>query len=111
MKVAKACKVCFAITEEDKCPLCGGDTSKDWQGYVVIIEGIVHLAAVLSAAHEAKLAEATQLVGYGRFGHFKLCSEIANVQFPLKKHGDDPQAAWVTESAEKISEMVGSIIF
>ncbi|NLX47822.1 MAG: DNA-directed RNA polymerase, subunit E'' [Euryarchaeota archaeon] len=38
MKVAKACKACFAITEEDKCPLCGGETSKDWQGYVVIVD-------------------------------------------------------------------------
>ena len=38
MKVTKACKVCSAITEEDKCPLCGGETSKDWQGYVVIID-------------------------------------------------------------------------
>lgn len=38
MKVTKACKVCFAITEEDKCPYCGGETSKDWQGYVVIID-------------------------------------------------------------------------
>jgi len=38
MKVTKACKVCSAITEEDKCPLCGGETYKDWQGYVVIID-------------------------------------------------------------------------
>ncbi|OPX62459.1 MAG: Transcription elongation factor Spt4 [Methanomassiliicoccales archaeon PtaB.Bin134] len=38
MKVAKACKVCSAITEEDVCPLCGGETSKEWQGYVVIID-------------------------------------------------------------------------
>ncbi|HIH75942.1 MAG TPA: DNA-directed RNA polymerase subunit E [Methanomassiliicoccales archaeon] len=36
--VIRACKVCSAITEEEKCPLCGGDTSKDWQGYVVIID-------------------------------------------------------------------------
>lgn len=38
MKVVKACKTCSAITEEDKCPLCGGETSKEWQGYVVIID-------------------------------------------------------------------------
>jgi len=38
MKVTKACKTCSAITEEDKCPLCGGETSKEWQGYVVIID-------------------------------------------------------------------------
>ena len=38
MNIIKACKTCSAITEEDKCPLCGGDTSKEWQGYVVIID-------------------------------------------------------------------------
>ncbi|OGS57091.1 MAG: DNA-directed RNA polymerase subunit E [Euryarchaeota archaeon RBG_19FT_COMBO_56_21] len=38
MKIERACKKCSAITEEDKCPLCGGETSKEWQGYVVILD-------------------------------------------------------------------------
>ena len=38
MKVQKACKHCSFITEEDVCPLCGNPTSKDWQGYVNIID-------------------------------------------------------------------------
>ena len=38
MKVEKACKSCNSMTEEDKCPLCGTDTSKEWQGYVVILD-------------------------------------------------------------------------
>jgi len=38
MKVQKACKHCSLITEEDVCPLCGNPTSKDWQGYVIIID-------------------------------------------------------------------------
>ncbi|MGB2581792.1 MAG: transcription elongation factor subunit Spt4 [Thermoplasmata archaeon] len=38
MKVERACKSCNSMTEEDKCPLCGGDTSKEWQGYVVILD-------------------------------------------------------------------------
>ncbi len=38
MKLEKACKRCNFVTEEDKCPLCGGDTSKEWQGYVVILD-------------------------------------------------------------------------
>jgi DNA-directed RNA polymerase subunit E" len=38
MKVLKACKNCSFITEEDVCPLCGNPTSKDWQGYVIIID-------------------------------------------------------------------------
>jgi DNA-directed RNA polymerase subunit E" len=38
MKILKACKNCSFITEEDVCPLCGNPTSKDWQGYVIIID-------------------------------------------------------------------------
>jgi DNA-directed RNA polymerase subunit E" len=38
MKILKACKHCSFITEEDVCPLCGNPTSKDWQGYVIIID-------------------------------------------------------------------------
>ena len=38
MKIQKACKHCSFITEEDVCPLCSNPTSKDWQGYVIIID-------------------------------------------------------------------------
>jgi len=38
MKVQKACKYCSFITEEDTCPLCGNTTSKEWQGYVIILD-------------------------------------------------------------------------
>jgi DNA-directed RNA polymerase subunit E" len=38
MKVQKACKHCTFISEEDTCPLCGNQTSKDWQGYVIILD-------------------------------------------------------------------------
>ena len=38
MKIQKACKHCSFITEEDVCPLCGNQTSKEWQGYVIIID-------------------------------------------------------------------------
>lgn len=37
-KLMKACKNCSFITEGDVCPLCGNQTSKDWQGYVIIID-------------------------------------------------------------------------
>ncbi len=33
-----ACKNCFTITESERCPNCGGELSKDWQGYVVVID-------------------------------------------------------------------------
>ena len=38
MKVQRACKHCSYMTEEDNCPLCGNATSKEWQGYVVILD-------------------------------------------------------------------------
>lgn len=34
----RACKLCNFITEENTCPQCGDETSKDWQGYVIIID-------------------------------------------------------------------------
>ncbi|MEE8198788.1 MAG: transcription elongation factor subunit Spt4 [Thermoplasmata archaeon] len=37
-KVLRACSVCSFITEEDRCPRDGTETSKDWQGYVVILD-------------------------------------------------------------------------
>ncbi|MGE0015014.1 MAG: transcription elongation factor subunit Spt4 [Candidatus Methanomethylophilaceae archaeon] len=36
--VLKACKNCNFISEDDICPRCGGQTSKEWQGYVAIID-------------------------------------------------------------------------
>ena len=33
-----ACKNCFTITDAEKCPNCGGELSKEWQGYVVVID-------------------------------------------------------------------------
>ena len=37
-KIPKACKHCTFITDDDKCPLCGAATSRDWHGYVVIVD-------------------------------------------------------------------------
>ncbi len=34
----KACKSCYHITELDTGPLCGGELSKEWQGYVIILD-------------------------------------------------------------------------
>jgi len=34
----KACKNCSFISELEKCPKCNNPTSKDWQGYVIIID-------------------------------------------------------------------------
>ena len=34
----RACKQCSFISEEEVCPRCGGQTSKEWQGYLVIVD-------------------------------------------------------------------------
>ena len=34
----KACKQCSFVSEDDVCPRCGGQTSKDWQGYLVVVD-------------------------------------------------------------------------
>jgi len=36
--IQKACKQCTMISEIDTCPNCGGVTSKEWQGYVIILD-------------------------------------------------------------------------
>lgn len=36
--IIKACKACSMITEEDECKACGGVTSREWQGYVIIMD-------------------------------------------------------------------------
>ena len=78
-------------------------------GYVVIVKGVIDLATFLPAAHKVKLAQATQLMRNGRFGHVEVCSEISDIQFPFEKKGDDPQAGSVAEGAEQVSEMGESI--
>ena len=34
----RACKVCSKISESDTCPYCGGQTSKEWQGFLVVTD-------------------------------------------------------------------------
>lgn len=35
----KACKKCNYLMEEgEKCALCGGELSKEWQGYIVVLD-------------------------------------------------------------------------
>ena len=37
-KIPKACRHCSFISDEDKCARCGNETSRDWQGYVVVVD-------------------------------------------------------------------------
>ena len=34
----KGCKKCKALTEEIRCPKCGGKTTNEWTGFLVIID-------------------------------------------------------------------------
>jgi DNA-directed RNA polymerase subunit E" len=34
----KACKNCLFLTELELCPNCGGTLSRDWQGYLIILD-------------------------------------------------------------------------
>ncbi len=38
MAKMKACKKCNHLTEENECPLCGGEVVREWQGYLVIVD-------------------------------------------------------------------------
>ncbi len=37
MSTLRACKVCREITEDDKCSTCGDKTSREWQGYLIMV--------------------------------------------------------------------------
>lgn len=33
-----ACKKCMLLTDQEVCPLCGGELSKEWQGMLVVVD-------------------------------------------------------------------------
>jgi DNA-directed RNA polymerase subunit E" len=37
MATIKSCKKCRLITDEDKCIVCGEKTSREWQGYLIMV--------------------------------------------------------------------------
>lgn len=34
----KACKNCKSITDQNKCPRCSGEVSREWQGYLLVMD-------------------------------------------------------------------------
>jgi DNA-directed RNA polymerase subunit E" len=34
----RACRKCHFISNAPKCPLCSNETSREWQGYLVVME-------------------------------------------------------------------------
>lgn len=70
---------------------------------VIVIERIEDLTSILTAAHEAHLAQSSQLMRDRRLGHAELRGDIPNVHFPFEQNRNNSQARWVAEGAEKIS--------
>lgn len=33
-----ACKRCMLLTDQDPCPACGGEVSREWQGMLVVVD-------------------------------------------------------------------------
>ena len=53
----KACKNCMELTEENTCNVCNEPTSKEWQGYIVIIDHTrSEIARRLGIARNGKFA-------------------------------------------------------
>lgn len=38
MMSQRACRQCRFITNLAKCPLCSAETSREWQGYLVVLD-------------------------------------------------------------------------
>ena len=54
--VQRACTQCNYITEEDTCPVCNSPTSKEWEGYLVILDYT-----------KSEIAEKMQITRHGRY--------------------------------------------
>jgi len=50
--VLRACRNCLLLTEEEKCPRCGSATTKDWQGYLIIVDHTKSEIAKMSGRNE-----------------------------------------------------------
>jgi DNA-directed RNA polymerase subunit E" len=37
LSTLRACKICRQITEEDTCQKCNDKTSREWQGYLIMV--------------------------------------------------------------------------
>jgi DNA-directed RNA polymerase subunit E" len=36
----RACKNCRLLTEQELCPNCGGALSREWQGYLIVLDAV-----------------------------------------------------------------------
>jgi hypothetical protein len=74
---------------------------------VVVVERVEDLPARFPRADEVHLAQSTQLMGDGGFGHAESIGDGADASFPVHKLGDDADAACVAQGAEELGEFDG----
>jgi hypothetical protein len=76
---------------------------------MVIVERIEDLATILAAADQPQLTESAQLVRHSGFGHFELSGKFSDIPLAIEQERDDAQTRRVTEGAEKVSQVSGSV--
>jgi len=55
--VMRACSSCLYLTEDDACPICNGELTKDWQGFVIILDFTQsEIAKKMEFTHNGKYA-------------------------------------------------------
>jgi DNA-directed RNA polymerase subunit E" len=53
----RACSACLYLSEEDTCPVCQGETVRDWQGFVLILDFTKsQIAEKMGFTHNGKYA-------------------------------------------------------
>lgn len=74
---------------------------------MVVINGVKNLPARFSRADEVHLAQPTQLMRDGGFGHAEPIGKGADAHFVAYEQGDEADAAGVAEGAEEFSKFDG----
>jgi hypothetical protein len=64
----------------------------------VLVDGIEHLFALLTAGHEIKLPENAEVMRDGRLGYMEGIYDVAHALLALQKHFQDPLAGVVGQS-------------
>ncbi len=78
-------------------------------GDVIVVESVIDLSPVFTAADKLHMAQPAQLMRHGRLAHFQLFCDIADVHLAIEQNRDDPQAGRVAEGAEQVSKMSESV--
>lgn len=53
----RACSLCLYLSEEDHCPMCNGETVREWQGFVLILDHThSEIAKKMGFKHNGKYA-------------------------------------------------------